>query len=1180
MPDSRAIDYGAWPMNVFALQSNALAALLLSLAVPARALATQEDFPAGGVRPLGADGEPLNLGFESGTLEDWVAEGEAFEGQPIEGDTSLPRCGAASGHLGEFWLGGYEKLEDAPLGTLTSAPFEITHPFGAFLLAGGRGQDTRVDLILTTGDVVLASFTGPSHETLQPVVVDLSASLGQHLQIRIVDNSAGSWGHVNYDDFRFFSERPEFPPGRELKARIDRIKNAGLSPEEAARAMTMAEGFRVELIAGEPDLHQPIALTLDERGRIWIAEAYSYPKRRAPEEARDRILIFEDSDGDGQFETRKVFAENLNLVSGLEVGYGGIFVGAAPELLFLADADGDDRADGPPEVLLDGWGYQDTHETLNAFIWGPDGWLYGCHGVFTHSRVGAPGTPDAERTPINAGIWRYHPLRHEFEVFAWGSSNPWGVDFDDTGRAFITACVIPHLFYTAQGGRYERQAGRHFNPYVFEDIPTIADHLHYVGSMPHEGTGISESVGGGHAHCGAMIYLGNSWPQEYRGTLLVNNVHGNRVNREILVPDGSGFVGQHGPDFLLANDGWFRGINLKYGPAGSVYLIDWYDSQACHRTEQEIWNRGNGRLFKIVYGDTQPAHADLATMDEADLVECVLHANDWHVRNARRLLGERGVSAAGRARLEQILGTHPDETRRLRALWCLHTARALAPSVLLEHLQNEHAIVRAWAVQLACEGRRPSQQVLARLEVMAVVDPSPVVRLYLACALQRMPLSRRWNLARALVSHAEDAQDPNIPFLLWYGIEPLVAANPSYAMELARASQLPRVASWIWRRAAAQDGTLPFVLDDLARSPGLVRQELILDAVLLALDTRRGVEMPDNWPAMSDGFRNSASQAVRTRAMSLASLFGDPGSFPFLRVQVADATATPEDRTRALDTLVRAKDEGVVPVLIALIGDAEWSSSALKGLAVFAHESIPGAILDALPGLRGQPRRDAITALTGRSPWAMQLLNAMGEGRADRSDLGSIELRKLRALGEESIIKRLNEVWGVVREASGDAQQEVERWRGILTDERLAQADRSAGRAVFEQTCMRCHILYGKGEDLGPDLTGAGRSDLDYLLQNMLDPNALIPAEYQMTLVRTVDGRLLTGIVQAEDDETLVLRTENEEIVLGREEIEDMRTDASSMMPEGQLGTLTEEQVLALVAYLQHDAEVPLPDCP
>src|SRR5262245_48679699 len=236
-------------------------------------------------------------------------------------------------------------------------------------------------------------------------------------------------------------------------AKPRRPSAAGLGPKEAAAAMTAPAGFRVHLFAGEPDVKQPIAMALDDRGRLWVAEAYTYPRRAAEGKGTDRILIFEDTDGDGAFDKRTVFADKLNLVSGLEVGFGGVWVGAAPYLLFIPDRDGDDKPDGPPEVLLDGWAYEDTHETLNTFIWGPDGWLYGCHGVFTHSKVGKPGTPKDERTKINAGIWRYHPTKHEFEVFAYGTSNPWGVDFNEHGHAFLTCCVIPHLFHVVQGGR-------------------------------------------------------------------------------------------------------------------------------------------------------------------------------------------------------------------------------------------------------------------------------------------------------------------------------------------------------------------------------------------------------------------------------------------------------------------------------------------------------------------------------------------------------------------------------------------------------------------------------------------------------------------------------------------------------------------------------------------------------
>src|SRR4029079_15571094 len=225
-----------------------------------------------------------------------------------------------------------------------------------------------------------------------------------------------------------------------------------------------------------------------------------------------------------------------------------------PYLAFVPiDASGDKPA-GPPRFLLDGWGYEDTHETLNTFPWGPDGWLYGCHGVFTHSRVGKPGTPDAQRVPINAGVWRYHPTRHFCEVCAHGTSNPWGLDFNDRGQAFVEACVIPHAFHVIQGGRYHRQAASHFNPYTFDDIKTIADHLHYLGANPWGGNNKADSAGGGHAHCGTMIYLGGAWPAESRDQMFRGNIHGRRINMDVLKAKGSGYVAGHGPDFLLAND--------------------------------------------------------------------------------------------------------------------------------------------------------------------------------------------------------------------------------------------------------------------------------------------------------------------------------------------------------------------------------------------------------------------------------------------------------------------------------------------------------------------------------------------------------------------------------------------------------------------------------------------------
>ncbi|MFM7751032.1 MAG: PVC-type heme-binding CxxCH protein, partial [Opitutaceae bacterium] len=312
---------------------------------------------------------------------------------------------------------------------------------------------------------------------------------------------------------------------------------ANPAAQKLVAGLKIVQGFQAELIAAEPDIRQPVAFAFDDRGRIWVAEAYGYPNRQPEGKGRDRIIVLEDRDGDGTFETRKVFAENLNLVSGLEVGFGGVWVGAAPNLLFIPDRDGDDRADGPPEVLLDGWGFQDTHETLNSFTWGVDGWLYGCHGVFTFSNVGKPGAPAAERQKIRAGVWRYHPVRREFEVFAHGTSNPWGLDFNAEGHLFMTHCRSfwggGGTTYVIRNAHYWNQANNDYAPWISNRGPDFAPGLRnyllasarYDSGEGGAGAPGTSAVYGGHSHVGTMIYLGDNWPANYRDHLFTHNLH-------------------------------------------------------------------------------------------------------------------------------------------------------------------------------------------------------------------------------------------------------------------------------------------------------------------------------------------------------------------------------------------------------------------------------------------------------------------------------------------------------------------------------------------------------------------------------------------------------------------------------------------------------------------------------
>jgi len=762
-----------------------------------------------------ANGHTVNVDFETGTLEDWTATGDAFALVKVDPQ----RRDAQSAVAGAYWVSS-GVAGNSRRGTLSSAPFRVTAPYASFLVSGGAFATTRVELLRASDNSVIYSISGADQAAFRPAVVDLRAHAGQDIFIRLVDDETGAptavylrespWAHINFDDFRFYDSRPAFPneivpSDVSTLPPMDVLPYAGLSGEEAAKAMTLPEGFKVTLAASEPDVVRPIAFTLDDRGRLWVAEAHTYPVRASEGQGKDRILILEDTNGDGRLDSRKVFVENLNLVSGIEVGFGGVWVGAAPYLMFIPIAEGTDRPAGPPQILLDGWGYEDTHETLNTFTWGPDGWLYGTHGVFTDSNVGKPGAPDSERIKLNAGVWRFHPKTHEFEVFAEGTSNPWGLDFNDYGHAFVTACVIEHLYEVIPGARYKRQARSHFNPNTYDDIKTIADHVHWGGKKgPHAGNSRSDSAGGGHAHAGAMIYLGgDNWPKEYRDAILMNNIHGARANMDRLTRSGSGYEATHAADFLKANDSWSQMLNFRYGPDGSVHVIDWYDKNQCHSSNPDVHDKTLGRIFKISHTGDHWVQVDLAKLSSAELVDLQLNRNDWYVRHARRLLQERGPDPKVHDALKRILKDNPDVTRKLRAMWALHVTQGFSERALQDLLDHENEYVRSWAVTLLAEGRHVSDGTLGGFARLASRDKSPLVRLSVASALQRVPPAKRWHALEGLLTHAEDAADHNLPLMVWYAAEPVVELDMPRALTLAGDTKLPGLFQFTVRRIAA-----------------------------------------------------------------------------------------------------------------------------------------------------------------------------------------------------------------------------------------------------------------------------------------------------------------------------------------------------------------------------------------
>jgi putative membrane-bound dehydrogenase-like protein len=1149
---------------------------------PARAKARSPLAEDGHV-PGAIEGETLNAKVTAGTA---APQGmKNFAADRWSGDSQLWWHGAQPGDKLSLELDVFQSIQSLELSLTRARDYGIVQ-----IELDGQPLQGPLDLydpqVVTTG---LLKFETP----------DLKR--GKH-ELAFVIVGANPQAEKRYmfglDFIRFTADGekvaevgPKASPAPNLAA--DEYPHQGLPAEAAAAAMRVPEGFRVTVCASEPDVKQPIALALDDRGRTWIAEAYEYPQRAEGDRGRDRILIFEDTNGDGRFDSRKVFADGLNLISGLEVGFGGVWVGAAPYLMFIPDADGDDVPDSAPRILLDGWGYQDTHETLNAFCWGPDGWLYGCHGVFTHSLVGKPGATEEQRQRINAGVWRYHPLRHEFEVFAHGTSNPWGVDFNDHGEAFVTACVIPHLYHMIPGARYQRQAGEHFNPYTYNDIKTIADHLHYLGATPHSGNGKSDEAGGGHAHAGAMFYQGGAWPRQYHDVLFMNNIHGQRLNTDILEPSGSGYIGHHGPDFLLTGDQASQILNMRYGPDGQVIFIDWYDMQACHRREVEVHDRSNGRIYKVSYGKSPAVQVDLRQLDDLQLVELALHSNEWYVRHARRVLQERSaqreIKPAAIERLNEIATTHESDTRRLRAMWARHAIGPYDDGLIRRLVEDESPHVRGWLLRLVLEqqqGRVTNAQ-MQKLTSMAANDPSPVVRRSIASVVDRLPLGSRWSLIEALTTHAEDASDHNLPLMLWYVMEPLAEVDPQRAMQLGiqAGKKIPMLREFMLRRLGASGDPraiehLVLGLQGLQSEQQAEIQLSFLAAIRSALAGTRTAKKPAAWDELFTTLSRSANEQVQLQAAVVGITFGTAAASERLLAELADATRPLPARSEALTALLAAKRD-IVEILVQIVGSAAQPAplreAAILGLAQYDVPSIPPALVAAYSDLNETQRRAAIATLAGRASSARALLVAIGQKTIPAVDLTADLARQIEYFKDDEVTQLLSKNWGQIRETTADKAALMEAAKQLINRTNLPRPDLKLGRAVFAKTCQRCHMLYGVGEKLGPDLTGSNRANLDYLLENIYDPSAVMAHEYRQSVFMTEDGQVITGILRSESDKAVTIQTAEATLVLPLAEIAERRTSEISMMPDNQLQQFSPHEIRSLIAYLRGKAQVELP---
>ena len=972
-----------------------------------------------------------------------------------------------------------------------------------------------------------------------------------------------------------------FAAGKQLTGAHAPAATPALAPLEAEKKFVVPDGFAVRLFAAEPDVINPVAMTWDERGRLWVLELYEYPLGAPPgQKGRDRIRILEDADNDGRADKVTVFADGLNLATGLLLGNGGVYVGQAPHLLFLQDTNHDDQAD-TQKVLLTGFGLEDRHELLNGFTWGPDGWLYMTHGVFTRSKVKIPEAtePGVEMT---AAVARFHPRSKKFEIFAEGTSNPWGVDFDATGNAFVSACVIDHLFHMAPGGTYQRQSGSPSNPYAYEILPSIVEHKHHMA-----------------AYCGICIYQGDQFPPEYQGRVFMGNIHQNAINHDRLITNGASFKAVAEPDFLTTKDGWFMPVSEQVGPDGALWIADWYDKYPCYQNanaDPEGVDRERGRIWRVVYvgkeaGKKIPSRPevkmDLGKLTGTELLAQLRGSNIWHQRMAQRLLRENLFTPRRRPRFPDnepgfslafmnTVDGNVSLTTRLYALWLLEEYGDKYPRWLLWSASTRYPddwlrrSMAAWRV--AAEGDATSEQGIQELELLAR-DPDPRVQFAVATALRRIVSSRLVTnfeindtapvekALATLIRSAASGQDRLVNYMIWLASEPLFARNPEPGLrwlaengaacrpltdkltakamrrlcDLGGADKVDRAVSFIGELASKDDPLTVAALEGL-----------------LEAQKGKAVRPTVDPKSFLEKLAGSASTEVQLLAQRLGTVWGSAAALEKSLTVVGDSKAPVTARIEAIQAVALAKTDAVRAALLAVLASGNPEAvtlEALRALSAVGGDDVGAEILKQWPRLTTAERRAASDVLSSRRRWLLPLLAAIETKQVAPVELSMSAVRALAEANDEGIRQRAAQAIGRIRPANADKQKLIATKKEMIL---AGKADLAAGHEVAKKTCFVCHKLNGEGGEVGPDLTGVGRSSLDALLANVIDPNQIVGKGYENVVIETKDERSVSGrLIEETPTQVKLLASGPKEEIVARSDIATMKISELSVMPEG-----------------------------
>jgi putative membrane-bound dehydrogenase-like protein len=948
----------------------------------------------------------------------------------------------------------------------------------------------------------------------------------------------------------------------------------GLSPQDAVKKMSVPDGFEVRLVASEPQIRQPLSISFDHRGRIWVIQYLQYPAPaglkpvkvdeylrttydRVPEppprgpKGADKITILEDKDGDGFYETTKDFVTGLNITSGMCLGYGGVFVVQVPYLLFYPDKNGDDIPDGDPEVLLSGFGMEDTHSLANSLQWGPDGWLYGAAGSTSTSKVNG--------IEFQQGIWRYHPITKKFELFSEGGGNTWGLDFDRHGNAIAgTNWGGWAMLHQVQGAYYLKGFSKH-GPLHNPNAYGYFEHVPYANFK------------GGHVTCGGIVYQGGAFPSQFNDQYIACNVLSNDVYWHVIERKGSSFVNRFGGDLLVSHDPWFRPIDALTGPDGAVYIVDWYDARANHVDPRDNWDKTNGRIYRISHKDAPKfERLDLENLKSVALVDVLKHPNVWYRSEARRILAERRDPAAYPALKKAI-----DEAGNAEALWALYVSGGFQAPMFPELLKHSNEDVRAWTVRLAGD----DAQLLGNAQIeLAKNEPSPVVRNQLACTAKRLPYAGGLPIVRALLKRSEDLDDPHIPMLLWWAIEDKAITYRDSVLSLfdkAEDWKSPITQKFIIERIGRRymvEGDYAACARLLNNAPSSALQLLLVKGMDKALEGRRLERLPDVLVKPLAGMLKEEPENLAL--LSFAIRLGSDDAYAKVSGLLGQKRLKESDAATLIAIVGQVGKPDGLPSLLPFLQSrsAALQGAALSALQSYQDPSVTTAVLQALPSTSGALRGRALALLTARPASALGLVRLVDKGTLKPAEIPVAELQRIAAFDDPEIAPILQKHWGKVGPATdGEKRAQISSIKNILGKNK-GQGDRVRGHAIFLKTCAVCHTLWDEGNKIGPELTGADRKNIDVLAMNIVDPSAVIRAEYGATQIKTTSGQVLVGLLVEQNAQSVtLLDANNVRTVLGRGQIEVSKPSAVSLMPEKLLNPLSDPEILDFFAYVMGD---------